>query len=345
MKIPRLALLFAASMLIAAPRPGLAQAQEVTLKLAHFMPQTNPYHQHVIVPWCDRIAAQSAGRMKCQIYPASQLGGTAPQLLSQVRDGVADVIWTMPGYNAGRFPITEVFELPFFTTTPEATARALWDFTARHAGREFVGMKSLATWTPGAYAFHMSKKAVKTLEDLRGQKVRTPSRLGNKLLAALGATPVGMPAPQMSEGISKGVIDGALYPWESVPSAKLHELTKYSFDANAGYRMSAATTIIVMNQKRYDSLPAELKKVIDDNSGREFSAQAATALDAQAKVGRDATIANGNTVYTLPAAEVARWQAATKGIADEWIKEMNAAGYDGRQLHAAAAALVKHYTR
>ena len=336
--------LFGSVLLGASLAPGLAHAQEVVLKFAHFMPPTNPYHVHVIVPWCERIAARSAGRMKCQIYPANQLGGTAPQLLNQVRDGVADIIWTMPGYNSGRFPITEVFELPFFTTTPEATARALWDFTQQHAMREFAGMKPLATWTPGAYAFHMSRKEVKTLEDLKGQKVRTPSRLGNKLLAALGATPVGMPAPQMSEGIAKGVIDGALYPWESVPSAKLHELSRFSFDANAAYRMSAATTLIAMNQKKYDSLPADLRKIIDDNSGREFSAQAAAALDREARVGRDATIANGNAVYVLPAAEVARWQSATQPIADEWIEEMNAAGHDGRKLHAAATALVKQYT-
>lgn len=341
MKIRRIAL----GLATAALAPAAAQAQEVTLKFAHFMPTTNPYHVHVIVPWCDRIAAESKGRMVCQIYPAMQLGGTPTQLLTQVRDGVADVIWTMPGYNAGRFPKLEVFELPFFTTTPEATARAMWDFVQKNALDEFPGMKPLATWTPGAYAFHMNGKEVTRLEDLKGAKVRTPSRLGNKLLAALGTTPVGMLAPQMSEGIAKGVIDGALYPWESVPSAKLHELTRFSFDANAEYRMSAATTIIAMNRKKYDSLPDDLKKIIDDSTGREFSAQAAAVLHAQATVGRDQTIANGNKVYVLPSAEVERWKAATAGIAGDWIKETNEKGLDGQRLHDEAAALMASYSK
>ncbi len=340
MKLHRIALGLAA----AALAPTAAQAQEVVLKFAHFMPTTNPYHVHVIVPWCDRIATESKGRMVCQIYPAMQLGGTPTQLLNQVRDGVADVIWTMPGYNAGRFPKLEVFELPFFTTTPEGTARAMWDFVQKNALDEFPGMKPLATWTPGAYAFHVNGKEVATLDDLKGMKVRTPSRLGNKLLAALGAVPVGMPAPQMSEGLSKGVIHGALYPWESVPSAKLHELTKYSFDANADYRMSAATTIIAMNRKRYDGLPAELKQIIDASTGREFSAQAAAVLDKQANVGREQTVANGNKVYSIAPQEVARWKDATQVVTAEWIKESTAKGLDGQRLHDEAAALLKNYS-
>ncbi len=341
MKIRPLALAIAAATIV----PAAAQAQEVVLKFAHFMPTTNPYHTRVIVPWCERIAAESKGRMVCQIYPAMQLGGTPTQLLSQVTDGVADVIWTMPGYNAGRFPILEVFELPYFTTTPEGTARAMWDFVQNNALSEFPGMKPLATWTPGAYAFHLNGKTVKTLEDLKGVKVRTPSRLGNKLLAALGANPVGMPAPQMAEGISKGVIDGALYPWEAVPSAKLHELTRFSFEANAQHRMSAATTIIAMNAKRYESLAPELKRIIDDSTGREFSAQAAALLDVEARQGRERTVANGNEVYSLPPDEVERFKRAAQTVTAGWIREMNDKGMDGQRLHDEALALMSHYSK
>ncbi|QDF97914.1 C4-dicarboxylate ABC transporter [Azoarcus sp. DD4] len=340
MKFRRLALAIGAATLF----PAAAHAEEIVLKVAHFLTPTTPAHTQFIVPWCDRIAAESQGRLKCQIYPANQLGGTPPQLLNQVRDGVADIVWTLPGYTPGRFPLTEVFELPFFTTTYEASSRALWDYTEKHAAREFAGMLPIATWTAGPYALHFRDKQVKSLEDMKGLKLRTPSRLGNKLLAALGATPVGMPAPQMAEGLSKGVIDGALLPWEAVPPTKTHELTKFHAEAGGQYALSTATTIFVMNKAKYDSLPAELKKVIDNNRGREVSGFAGAQLDAAGKIARDQTVARGNTVYAIPAAETERWRTASSAVAEEWIKEVSAKGVDGKKLHDEAVALVKQYS-
>ncbi len=92
-------------------------ADPITLKVSHFLPPSAPGHAKFIVPWCEKVELESKGELKCQIYPAMQLGGTPPQLFNQARDGVADIVWTLPGYTAGRFPISEVFELPFMTTT------------------------------------------------------------------------------------------------------------------------------------------------------------------------------------------------------------------------------------
>ena len=335
---------FALGIAAAALVPGAAQAQEVVLKVAHFLTPTTPAHVKFIEPWCGKIEAQSQGRMKCQLYPAMSLGGTPPQLLNQVRDGVADIVWTLPGYTPGRFPITEVFELPFFSTSYEATSRALWDFIEGSAASEFAGLRPIATWSAGPYLLHFRNKQVNALEDLKGLKVRTPSRLGNKMLAALGATPVGMPAPQMTEGLAKGVIDGALLPWEVVPALKIQELTKYHAEPTGKIALSTATTIFVMSQKKYDSLPADLKKVIDDNSGREVSAFAAGQLAEAGNASRDITLKNGNTVYQLAPEELERWKQTTAPVAQEWIKDMDAKGLDGRKLHDEAAALVQKYS-
>ncbi|QDF97776.1 C4-dicarboxylate ABC transporter [Azoarcus sp. DD4] len=324
--------------------PTAAFAQEVVIKVAHFLPPVAPMHAKVIVPWCDKLAAESQGKLKCQIYPAMQLGGTPPQLLNQVRDGVADVVWTLPGYTPGRFPVSEVFELPFITTTHEASARAMWDYVQANAMGEFPGIKPLATWVNGPNVLHFRDKQVKTLEDIKGLKVRAPSRLGNKLLTSLGATAVGMPVPQMAESLSKGVIDGALVPWEVVPATKTQELTKYHAESGSARAMTTATMIYVMNQKKYDSLPPELKKVIDNNSGREFSAWVAAQHVAADAVGRDVTAKNGNTIYAIPQEEMARWEAAAKPVTDEWIKETSAKGVDGKKLYDDAVALVKKYS-
>ena len=104
---------------------GAASAEEVTLKVHHFLPPGSTAHAKFITPWCDKINKESAGRLKCQIYPAMQLGGTPPQLIDQARDGIADIVWTLPGYSAGRFPAVEVFELRFMTMTAELSIRSL----------------------------------------------------------------------------------------------------------------------------------------------------------------------------------------------------------------------------
>lgn len=338
---PRLVAVLAACALA----PLQAGAQEVTLKVAHFLPSMAVAHTEVLVPWCDKLGAESKGRIKCQIYPAMQLGGTPPHLINQARDGVADVVWTLPGYTPGRFPVSEVFELPFFTTTHEASSRALWDYAQKHAMKEFAGVKPLAIWVNGPNLLHLREKQVKTLDDLKGMKIRAPSRIGNQLLAALGATPVGMPVPQMAESLSRGVIDGALVPWEVVPATKTHELTKFHASAAGDYAMTTATMILVMNKKRYDSLPADLKKVIDNNSGRETSAWIASEFKKADAVGRKAAEARGNVIYAISDDEIAKWKKATEPVAQDWIKQMTEQGLNGQALHDEAASLVKGYSK
>lgn len=314
MMLRKLALGLAATTLMSA-----AHAQEVVLKVAHFLPPMSTMHSKFIVPWCDKIEAESKGRMKCQIYPSMQLGGTPPQLLNQVRDGVADIVWTIPGYTAGRFPISEVFELPFFTTTHEASSRALWDFIDENAASEFTGLKRIANWIVGPYIIHLRDKDLQKQEDFSGMKIRAPSRLGNRMLTLLGATPVGMPVPQISEALSRGVIDAAIVPWEVVPATKTHELTKYHVEVSGGYSLTTATSIYVMNQSKYDSLPADLKKVIDDNSGPDTSAWVAAEFKAADEGGRSAATGRGNQVRQIPVEEVARWKQTTQPLVEEWI--------------------------
>ena len=116
-----------------------AMADEpIILKVAHFWPPTAMSQQKVLEPWCAKIEQESAGRMKCQIYPAMQLGGTPPQLIQQVQDGVADIVWTLPGYTAGRYPSMEVFELPFMTNRAEPASRAAWHYYEQFGKEDFA---------------------------------------------------------------------------------------------------------------------------------------------------------------------------------------------------------------
>lgn len=342
------AILRIATILMAAaaiPLSAPAQAETIKLRVAHFLPAVSNAHTNVIVPWCEKVEAESKGQLQCELYPAMQLGGNPGQLFGQARDGIADIVWTLPGYTPGRFPVSEVFELPFFTTTHEASSRALWYFIEKYAKREFAGVKPLATWVNGPNYLHLSSNEVHKLEDLAGLKIRAPSRLSNKLLERLGATPLGMPLPQAVESLSKGVIEGAMLPWEVVPGVKLQELANYHVQTTGPRTMATSTMIFVMNKRKYDSLSPELQKVIDDNSGPDTSAWVATQFRLADEVGLESAKKEGNTIYDIPVEEMERWREAALPVTQEWIKEISAKGLDGQALYDAAAALVAEQSK
>ena len=323
-----------------------AQAQTVTLKVHHFLAPTSMQHTRMLKGWCDDLAKDSANRIQCQIFPAMQLGGTPPQLLDQARDGVADIVWSVPTYSAGRYLKTEVFELPFMATNAKQGSEALWEYTQKHSLDEFKGIKPLFMHTTEGYVLH-SAKPVKAMEDMKGMKIRTATRISAKMVQALGGTPVQMPLPQVPDAISKGVVDGVLVPWEGVPATKLHEIVKYHLDAPKGSPRFANTIFVFgMNQAKYDSLSPKLKKVIDDNSGLAASALAGekgfdSIVKPFSKLARD----RGNTISVISDAELKRWEKATENVDDDWVKELAAKGIDGKKLIVEAKALLQKYAK
>jgi TRAP-type C4-dicarboxylate transport system substrate-binding protein len=257
----------------AALATGAVSAQTITLKVHHFLGPQSIQHTTMLQTLCNNIAKDSGNRLNCQIYPAMQLGGSPPQLFDQAKDGVADVVWTVAGYTANRFVRSQVFELPFMMTNAGATSRAAWDWVQKHAADEYKDVKLLAVHVHGPGVIFTKNKPINRIEDLRGLKVRGPTATVTKMLANMGATPVGMPVPQVPEALSKGVIDGAVIPYEVAPGLKVNELTKFASETPRGSPALYTTFFVVpMNKARYDSLPPDLKAVIDKNSGRELSA-------------------------------------------------------------------------
>jgi TRAP-type C4-dicarboxylate transport system substrate-binding protein len=321
-------------------------ADEVVLKFHHFLPPSSNAHQNLITPWCDKIAKESNGKMKCQIYPAMQLGGTPPQLFDQARDGVADVVWTLPTYQAGRFTKSEVFELPFMVKTGEKGSPALWEYVQKHSLDEFKGTKVILMHMHDGAVLHFSSKPVKVLADLKGLKIRAPTRIASQMLSAWGAVPVQMPAPQVPEAISKGVVDGVMFPWEVVTPLKIQEVVKYHVDTPAGVpKMSNSIFVVAMNQAKYDSLPPDLKKVIDNNSGLEASRWAGKVFDGPQVSAKKIAHDRGNQFISLAGAEYERWKKAAAVVDDEWIKEVGAKGGNGKALLEDARALIKKYDK
>ena len=263
----------AAAAVLGAPHlSGLAQ-QVVTLKFHTFMAPMSNVWLTMHKPWMEKVEKDSGGRIKFEGYPAMQLGGTPVQLYDQARDGVVDIVWTLPGNTAGRFPRIEVFELPFMMNNAEATSKAYWEYVQTQAPDEFKETHVIALHVHGPGMFHSATKQIRSVADLRGMKVRGPTRQITKMLGSVGATPVGMPLPAITDALSKGTIDACAIPWEVVPSIKVHELTKFhsEFD-NTGAALYTTTFVMAMNNAKYNSLAPELKRVIDAHSGMAASA-------------------------------------------------------------------------
>jgi TRAP-type transport system periplasmic protein len=333
----------AAAALGAPALSGLAQ-QVVTLKFHTFMSPTSNVWLGMHKPWMEKVEKESGGRIKFEGYPAMQLGGTPVQLYDQAKDGVVDVVWTLPGNTAGRFPRIEVFELPFIMNNAEATSKAFWEYVQTMAPDEFKDTQVLALQVHGPGVIHTVDKPVKSIADMRGLKIRAPTRQVTKLMGVLGATPVGMPLPQIPDALSKGTISGCVIPWEVVPSVKVNELTKFhaEFDP-AGGSLYTTTFVMAMNKAKYNSLAPDLKKVIDNNSGMATSALLGKTQQGNDVPGRKTASDRGNTIYTLSPAEAQDFRRKARTVEVEWVEDMNKKGFDGKKLLDTARNLIEKH--
>lgn len=309
-----------------------AQAEVVTLKVAHFLPANSNAHANVIKPWCDQLTEESAGRITCQLYPSMQLGGTPATLADMARNGVADIVWTAPGYSAGKFPRVEALELPFVLPYGGQRGNAIiWDYFEQYAQDDFKAFKVLGLFGDGGMDVHTRNTPVKSLADLKGLKLRASSRTAAKTLESLGATPVSMPPAQMTEAISKGVVDGALATWEVVAPTKLDEVTNYHSLLGEGQPAIGYTVLsMLMNKRKYEALPSDLKGIIDRNSGQALSQRFGTAWDQE--IGKAQVAAKAGSIVPLDAGATDAMQQATNKVVEQWIKDVESRGLDGKSM-------------
>lgn len=319
-------------------------AQEVTLRFQHFVSPRSANPKYFIEPWAKKVEAESNGRIKVEIYPFMQLGGKPPAQYDLIRDGAIDGGWVIPGYQPGRFPEAEALELPFMTTkSGEEASAAAWMFTQKHLMDDFADVHLIAAHMHGRGIIHKKGSAPKVIEDLAGLRLRGPSRPVTLLLGKLGATPVGMPVPAFPEALAKGVVDGGVIPWEIAPSLKLDELTESHTDVAGDHSLYNLYFIWAMNKAKYDSLPDDLKAVIDANSGAETSAWAGRAHDTGDIDGRAVIAASGNEISQLSAAETDRIRTLGQEVIADWITEVTAKGLEGEALAADARAAVAEF--
>ena len=310
--------------------PTAATAQEVTLRVHSFLPPVANPMKHYVTPWAEKIEKDSKGRIKVQVYPSMQLGGKAEQLLTQVRDGVVDVAWALPGFTPGVMPKLEVFELPFLHRSTHATVMSLQDYVAKHMQKEFEPYHVLLVHCH-AGALFMTKDPINKVEDFQGMKLRSYSRTNAWILEALGATPLQVALPELAPMLSKGTVTGSILPYEIAPAVKMQDLTEYFTTlAPPQPRLSTAIFTFLMNKSKYESLPPDLKKVIDDNSGRNLAPHAIKVWD-QIELDGEKVMRSKpkNKFVELSAAETAKFKQKVQPVFDRFKKLLDDSGADG----------------
>jgi TRAP-type transport system periplasmic protein len=323
----------------------LVQAQDdvVHLKLHHMLSSAAPGHRLMLLEWSERIAQESNGRLQIKVFPSMQLGAQAAAILDQVRDGIVDIGWTLPGYSPGRFPNIEVFELPFMVSTPEVMNRAMHDFQQNHP-EEFAAVKVLQLFVHKGQVIH-SKQPIRSVEDFRDKKIRIPSRVSSWIVDALGGTPLGTPVQKIPELLSKGIIDATFIPYEASYGLRIHELVDYhiTFEMENSDRIQTQIFILAMNRDVYNSLDDELKKVIDNNSGISMIPWF-SQLWVDFEVPGERAARESGELITLPAEDVLTIrEMVEEPVADKWVSVVEKQGVDGRALIEEAKMLLEKY--
>ncbi|HEX6957416.1 MAG TPA: TRAP transporter substrate-binding protein [Ferrovibrio sp.] len=308
-----------------------AMAQEIELKLSHFLPPGHGIQRDWLGPWAEDLTKRTNGKVKVTIYPAGSAFGNPARQLEQAVSGVVDIAHGLRGLPAGRFPRMGIIEFPFLVQTANAASRTLWDLYPKYFAQEFPPtVKVLALHAHNAGLIHTRDKQVKTMDDLKGLRIRSPSPQINAMLQQLGATPVGLPPGEVYENLQRGVIDGAVFPWDPIYSFRLFEVTKYHLDA----RSYTASFYFVMNKKKYDSLPADVRKAIDDTTGAALTEKFGDWWNQWDAPGLEAARNKGNVISSLSNAERNRWREALKPTTEKLLDDLEAHGVkDARAIY------------
>ncbi|HEU5320378.1 MAG TPA: TRAP transporter substrate-binding protein [Methylomirabilota bacterium] len=320
------------------PGPAAAQDKPIELKLSSWVGINHGHHKGVLVPWAKLVEEKSGGRLKVTIFPGGTLGKPADHF-DLVKNGIADIGYATHGYTPGRFPVTGVGELPLLFKTARGGSLAMWSLFDKHFRKEHDGIKTLWIFVHPPGQIHMARKAVRLPEDLVGVKLRTPTAITVSMVKALGGTPVSVAAPEVYNALERGVVDGTIFPWEAIAGFKLAELLRHHTVAN----LYVTSFFFGMNQKKYDGLPPDLRKVIDDLSGAWAAEFTGAAWDKNEEEGIAAARGVRAQIHALTADERQRWQARLKPVEDEWLTAMQAKGLPGRQaLQDLREAIKRH---
>jgi TRAP-type C4-dicarboxylate transport system substrate-binding protein len=325
------ALALAAAVVLGA---GAARAADViTLKLSHFVPPQHAFHKWV-VGWTQKIEQESDGRLKFEIYPNGQLVGPPNRQFDAARNGITDIAFCIHGVTPGRYPMTELANLPFTWPSDGANlpemAKRMTELAPKYLAAEHTGLHILFMSMANPVVLY-SKMPIRTLEDYKGKKIRYASITNKLMLEALGASPMLIPPPEAQDALAKGVSDGAMFPHEAGFAYDLSSVVKYLTEPPT----ASATFAMVMNPAKYNSLPPDLRALLDKEAGVNGAMSFGKAWQDFEKFARATEIKKGMEIITLSPADVAKMNELSKPIIETALAEQEKAGKPAREFFAA----------
>ena len=306
---------------------GTSSAQE--LRLSTFVPPVHVIYREIITPWAQELAKATNGEVKVTLYPSMQLGGKPPELFRQTVDGVVDLCFTLPGYTSPAFPRVGIIELPGLKEDGLAATNMMWDLLDPYLLPEFKGTKVIALWGAEDAGLMSRGKAFRSMDELKGLRMRSPSAAQAKQLQYMGAVPIAAPITQVYQGLERGTMDGAMVPFTTILDFRLGEVAK-GFTIS-GPIFGRSVFLIAMNKNKYDSLSPGARAAIDKLSGRELSLKATGVYIKRAEQAVDSVRGKADVV-TLSQSEQQRIGKVLRPIIDEWIKEMEPKGIPAREM-------------
>jgi TRAP-type transport system periplasmic protein len=300
-----------------------ANAQTVTLRYSNFFPA--PHKNSILADeWCKEIEKRTNGKVKFNYFPGATLTPAA-QTYDSVEKGIADVGLSVLGYTMGKFPLTEVTDLPLGSQSGYLSTKLNNAYYQKFKPKELDGTQVMYLSGHGPGLLHTAKKQVTKLEDVKGLKIRGTG-LSAKIIQHLGGAPVGMPMTDTYDSISKGVAEGVLAPFEAMKGWKLGEVCNFSIlDYGASY---STDFFVVMNKAKWNSLPADVKQIIQ-KINEEWIEKQGKVWDEIDQEGKQLMMQPGKKIITLSKEEDARWIKAVRPILDEYVAQTKAKGLPG----------------
>ncbi|MCW8356406.1 TRAP transporter substrate-binding protein [Marinomonas pontica] len=314
-----------------------AYADVHKLRLGHFWPAGSSVDQ-VITDWANKVKTDSNGEIAIDIYPSQTLAKAAQSYSATVK-GILDITVTAQGYMAGRFPLTQIIELPGIVTNAENTSCVLQTlFDDESIASEYKDSHPLFFFAHGPGHIHTNGKNIAAPEDLNGMRIRRATTVVANILSSLGAQPVGMPAPETYTAAQRNIIDGVAFPWQAMKDFRLNEqLTSHT--EMALYTLSFITT---MNTRSYKALPAHLQKVIDDNSGMEWARTMGKKLDDLDTAGRTQAIAEGHSISNIDnIMENPAWKPVLSMVVDDYLTSVSKPNLNAKNIYENALSYKK----
>jgi len=345
-KITVLGLALCVAFLSAALTPHHAWASEakpIKLKVSIAYPAKHPLTTKAFAVWAEQLEGRTGGKVKVTLFPGGTLSKITENYDATVA-GVCDISMYVPSYSAGRFPLSNAMNLPMLFPSSLVASQAAWDLSQQFPEfeKEYSDTKLLFFYFTPPYEIHTVKKAVNTMDDLKGLQIRTAGPISAKMMESFGASPVAISMPEAYMGLQKGVLDGLVSPYGPMRGFKTADVTYYH-TTNANLFSNAFC--VVMNLNKWNGLPQEIQKAVQDVSGAEAAKLFGGLFDKITGPDKKYMQEKKDTFTTISPEEKKRWTEAIKGIRDQWVKDMAAKGMPSEKIMKEMIRLSEKYSQ